>query len=228
MKNSRLFVIFVSLTACAFFFTSCTIEKRHYRNGYYIQRSNTTPLTQEPLEERAAASNSLENGTLTPSDCISQEIQITSKQKNASEAPPAAIARHPNTELKLSEGFGPKPDSADTDFNKIKPTLLQSKLDKAAVEHDKKKPWLTIAVVSLLLAVVLLVLFGESMLVFVSAGLIVISFIFSILSIVYYKRKNRTDRINWRSAVAIGVAIISGLGLFFYGLWIWLVIAWGG
>lgn len=40
MKNSRLFVIFVSLAACAFFFTSCTLEKRHYRSGYYVQHSS--------------------------------------------------------------------------------------------------------------------------------------------------------------------------------------------
>lgn len=40
MKNSALFVIFVSLAACAFFFTSCTLEKRHYRSGYYVQHSS--------------------------------------------------------------------------------------------------------------------------------------------------------------------------------------------
>ena len=87
MKNSRLFVIFVSLAACAFFFTSCTIEKRHYRNGYYIQRAtgifnqHANPYMSSHAQKNLTISHDRQNSESTTNVCLVSKTN-TLKNKN--------------------------------------------------------------------------------------------------------------------------------------------------
>lgn len=235
MKYKTHFTIVITCAVLSLFFTSCAIQKRHYRNGYYIQRSNTnnSKLEQQicSIEEREDSRATDGTAKTTSADSASPDVQITTIETlTAARSLTVAPDNSPLQEFIPIENHTYFDESVCN--SKVKKTSNEAIQGKVPGKQEKK-PWLTIAVWSLILALVFIPItisspFGAVGWLICGMVLLVNALIFSIISINHYKRTRKTDRFDWHKAVATVIAFVSGIGLIVYGFWIWIAIAFAG
>jgi len=219
----------IALIVLSLFLTSCAMEKRHYRKGYYVQHTNANNSKQEQQicsdKEREESRVNDVTAKTTSADSASLDVQST---VIANLTAGTFLAAPPDNSPVLE--IIPIENQTYSDKSVCNSGAKKTSIESIRGEvpdKQKKKPWLTIAAWSVILALVLLLIFGLGGA--ICAGVLIVNaLIFSIISIGYCKRTRKTDRFDWRKAVATVIAFVSGFGLIVYGLWIWLVIAWGG
>jgi len=235
MKIKKQLKLIVLLGMLSIFFAACSIEKRHYRNGYYIQhtKANNSKLGQRICSDKERQGSRATDGTAktTAPDSASLDVQITTIE-NISAGTYLAARPDNSTIQEIIPNENQTHNNKSVCDSAVKKTSSES-LQGKVPGKQKKKPWLKIAVCSLILAVAFIPiaissLFGAAAWLICGAAFLVNALIFSIISIGNSKRTKKTDQLDWRKAVATVIALVSGIGLIVYGFCIWFMIAFAG
>jgi hypothetical protein len=232
MKKPTLLLTCFAFIFAALLLPSCSLEKRHYRKGYFVQRASGKfqqhgPAIQ-PIDDQinfAAMAPSETVGfhdtTSTPTLVGTSGCRLKDSSIGEEHLQPVGFDIS-NVNESVANNNKSVCNSA------VKKTSSESLQGKVPGEQ-KKNRWLKIAACSFIVALAFIPIaisspFAAVAWLICGAALLVNALIFSIISIGYFKRERKTDRFDWRKAVATVIAFVSGIGLIVYGFWIWLMI----
>jgi uncharacterized membrane protein YqaE (UPF0057 family) len=127
----------LAVIAFAITFNSCTMEKRHYRNGYYIDRNNHKEVTATPSAKQAVA---VENAAIVETTQATAPVISAPAEQGVMFQPASAnetskpVVSNKTIAAKLKTST-----SATTVKESARPSIAQSKVAKKA-NHPTQAP----------------------------------------------------------------------------------------
>jgi len=220
MKNSRLIVLSVLLAACGLFFTSCTLEKRHYRSGYYIQHSSGAYNRDDSQKKSANAEENIAgfraDENAEHADSIGATLKGDRRKNNVADF--AAFARTVN---EGSEQINAVNENKICSENKVG-TASRAKVNDHAKSKQGKQHAGAFTIFGVVLFVLVLIILG-------AAGFGRLAIVLALAGVVFLclgirKKKKKKSKIGgekkklalW-AKILIGIAFVP-LALFLYVL----------